>query len=1417
MAGMNDDHQITPGYLFETSWEVCNKVGGIYTVISTKAPSLVEEYHDNYITIGPDVWKETHENPEFQEDKFLHKAWRQIAEAEGLKIKIGRWNIPGQPLVILIDFTPSFSQKDKIFAWLWETYKLDSLSGGWDYMEPALFGYAAARVIESFYNYYISFQDKIVAQFHEWMTGVGILYLKNKVPQVGTVFTTHATVVGRSIAGNGLPLYRDMEIYNGDGMAIQFGVTSKQSLEKLAAQMADAFTTVSDITNVECKQFLGKEVDMLTPNGFDDSFVPARDIYYEKRAKAREKLFHVAEGLMNQPLPKDSILIINSGRYEFRNKGIDLFIDVMGRLNKQPELQHEIIAFLTIPAYQFGARPEVLDRMSKGDFTQPLSEEFLTHGLHEPENDPILQRIKRNELHNSPGDKVKIVFVPAYLNGNDGIFNLDYYDLLVGFDGSMFPSYYEPWGYTPLESLAFHIPTITTTLAGFGKWVKTLFPMITDSVTVIPRGDDNDEFVVEEMIKAVLSVSSKSEKEILKIRTKAYEVSRSALWKNLIFHYHDAYKFALGKSETRFDLYKGKQAHIQTAPIKEIIETQPDWKKVLVQQNLPENLFPLNRLANNLWWTWHSDGFDLFEMINRERWEELKHNPIPLIESLDLEELQALSRNEQFISNLNRVTERFDDYMSKSGSKPDKQVAYFSMEFGLHDTIKIFSGGLGLLAGDYLKQASDSNYNLVGVGLLYRYGYFQQQISISGDQIATYTPQKFTHLPLQPVRDENNNWVKVTFALPGRTMYAKIWRVDVGRVPLFLLDTDIEENIEADRMITHQLYGGDLENRLRQEILLGIGGIRMLVTLGIHPDIFHSNEGHSAFIGIERLKNIIQNDKLTFYQAIEVVRASTLFTTHTPVPAGHDRFTENLMRRYLSHYPENLNIKWEEFMNLGKMSQGSAEEFSMSILAAKLSQEVNAVSRIHCRVTREMFAELYPGYYAKELHIGYVTNGVHYPTWAARSWQELYKKHFPAGFEEDQSNAELWSNIHEVDDEVLWKIRIEQKKKLTDYLNNRMFNEMTRRNENPKLIFKMREASRNDALTIGFARRFATYKRAHLLFSNPDRLTRIINNTKMPVRFIFAGKAHPRDKAGQDLIKMIYEMSRTPEFLGKIFFVENYDIELAQYLVSGVDIWLNTPTRPLEASGTSGEKAVMNGVVNFSVLDGWWAEGYKPEAGWALKEETTYADSHFQDELDAETIYTILEEEIIPLFYDINSRKVPERWVSYIKNTIAEIAPHFTMKRQLDDYIRKYYDPLFERTGKMATRNFELARHMASWKRHVTREWDNIKVVSMNLPDSNQKPLILGESFHAQIVLDLAELAPEDIGIEILFGKKVNNEVKDPIFVREMALSGSDRNIATYTCDIPFNQAGVYDFTLRLFPKNPELPHRQDFSIVKWI
>ncbi|MCD4745768.1 MAG: alpha-glucan family phosphorylase [Bacteroidales bacterium] len=1415
---MTDTKIIKPDYIFETSWEICNKIGGIYTVISTKALSIVKEYSDNYILIGPDVWKETRENPDFIEDRSLYKSWKEKAENNGLHIRIGRWNIAGKPIVVLVDFTPYFSEKDKIFAYFWETYKLDSISGQWDYIEPALFGYAAGKVIESFYEFYLSAQDRIIAQFHEWMTGTGVLYLKANVPQIGCVFTTHATILGRSIAGNGLPLYSNLNFLNNDEKAKEFGIVSKYSLEKLSALESDIFTTVSQNTAIECKKFLNRDVDVITENGFEDSFVPIKKIFPKKRVSARKKLFEVAEALLNQKISKDSLLIINSGRYEFKNKGIDLFIDALGEINRQNKLKKNIIAFITIPAHQSGPDKNVFKRIDNCDYKNPLSDKYLTHVLYEKKSDRILNRIKKNDLKNLPDNKVKIIFVPAYLNGNDGIFNITYYDLLIGFDISVFPSYYEPWGYTPLESIAFHIPTITTSLAGFGKYVQSEYGQTNKGVIIINRNDDNDNEVVAQIVNDLIKYNNLTNEEIEAARKEAFDISRIALWENLIIKYKKAFSYALEKTEKRADLYKNKLAFSVLTGYKNGEINKPTWKKILVKPNIPKSLKALQKLSKNLWWTWNCDAIELFQMIDEKLWIKFNQNPIALLESLTYKQLQDIENNNEFIQKLQGVYTEFEQYMKKTSEKPSDIIAYFSMEYGLHDTIKIFSGGLGVLAGDYLKEASDSNINIIGIGLLYRYGYFQQSLSLFGDQLSSYTPQKFTHLPILPVRDKNNNWIKISIPFPGRTLFANVWRVDVGRIPLYLLDTDIEKNSLQDKTITHQLYGGNIENRLKQELLLGIGGIELLDAINIKPNIYHCNEGHSAFIGLERLRNLIQYEKLSFDQALEVIRSTTLFTTHTPVPAGHDSFSEDLLRTYIPHYANFLNLSWESLMNLGRFTDNKKDEnFSMSVLAAKLSQEINGVSQIHGKVTREMFSKLYNGYFPDELHISYVTNGVHYKTWTDKNWQQLHKNEFGDEFIQDQSNEKYWNKINNVQDKTIWNLRKKIKHNLVEFLKNRLTQDMTMRQENPKIIFKTIEAINENALIIGFARRFATYKRAHLLFSNPERLARIVNDKNKPVQLIFSGKAHPNDKAGQDLIKKIIEISKNPEFIGKIFFIENYNIEIAKKLISGCDIWLNTPTRPLEASGTSGEKAIMNGVINFSVLDGWWAEAYRKNAGWAIKEVRTYANQQFQDELDAETIYNLLEEEIIPLFYDIDNDDVPHKWISYIKNTFSDIAPHYTMKRMLDDYRQKYYSRLIKRSSDICSKDYEMARQIAAWKRKLVREWDNIEIISIDIPDSSKKPLMLGKNFKAEIKLNLNGLSENDIGIEILFGRKENDEVKKIIYLEELKITGIDNNIVKFNCDIPATKAGVYDYAFRIFPKAPFLPHRQDFNLIKWI
>ena len=1414
-----DTNLLKPDYIFETSWEVCNKVGGIHTVISTKALTLVNEYKSNYILIGPDVWRDTSDNPEFVEEPQLFKSWKNKAIEEGLHIRTGHWNIAGNPIAIIVEFQSFTPQKDSVFSKFWEYFKLDSLSGQWDYVEPALFGYAAGKVIESFVRYNLTIRDVVLSQWHEWMTGTGLLYLRMAMPQIASVFTTHATVMGRCIAGNRLPLYGAMSTYNADMKASEFNVTSKQSLEKLSARHANCFTTVSEITGKECTHFLYKDVDIVTPNGFEDSFVPQGDEYLKGRETARKRLIDVAKALFGQ-VSDNPMLIGISGRYEYKNKGIDIFVKSLGELKKKQALNREVIAFVFIPANHYGARKDLQSILNNPD-EKNTNGRILTHNLHDADYDPTLREIGNSGLNNQTDEKVKVIFVPCYLYGDDGIFNLTYYQLLIGLDLSVFPSYYEPWGYTPLESVAFHVPTVTTTLAGFGLWVKERGPAGNTAVRVIDRDDNNDADVISAIADTLLEFSQFDAKQEEAARNDAFEVSRVALWDNFIEYYRKAYDIALRDVQ---------EVVTQFTPSKEIVEDipqvdkyrsndAPKWKRMLVNKNIPEKLKALEELANNLWWCWNDDAGELFESIDKAAWKECGNNPVVFLEHIPYDKMVALVKNNSFMNNLNRVYQRFIEYMQEKENRKDPKIAYFSMEFGLHTSLKIYSGGLGILAGDYLKEASDMNVNMVAVGLLYRYGYFQQVISSQGEQMAFHDSQDFTKIPAIPIRDENGNWRTISIVFPGRTLHARIWKVQVGRVDLYLLDTDFEDNTEYDRSITHHLYGGGEENRFKQEILLGIGGIRALTAMGLFADVYHCNEGHAAFIGIERLHNYIHINNLTFAEALEIVRSSSLFTTHTPVPAGHDSFTEGTLRMYVSHYPAKLKITWKQFMGLGKINASDPNErFSMSYLAANLSQGINGVSRLHGKVSQDIFAPMWPGYIPEELEVGYVTNGVHVPTWTAKEWKQLYEKYFGADFFNNQLQMERWNKIYEVPDKEIWHVKSTQRQKMIEYMKERLHSPLVKRYQSPKYIVEVAERFNKNVLTIGFARRFATYKRAHLLFRNLDRLAQIINNAEMPVQFVFAGKAHPADKAGQDLIKMIVEISKRPEFMGKIVFLQNYDIELAQHLVAGVDVWLNTPTRPLEASGTSGEKAVMNGTLHFSVLDGWWAEGYTKDAGWMLPEEAAYDNDNAQDELDAETIYNLIENEIAPLYYFRDKEDIPSGWIRFVKNSIAKVASNFTTTRMLDDYMNRYYMPLYKRKMEMVKDDFEMAKTLSSWKKKVFRSWDSIEILSTKTPDVNKEQIMVGQEYRCEVAVDLNELSPDDIGVEFLVVEMISENGQMKLGAhKEFQLAGVSGRTAIYEVTLLPFKTGAFEFGIRIFAKNPNLPHRQDFNLVKWI
>ncbi len=1415
---MNNSRLKKPAYLFEVSWEVCNKVGGIHTVVSTKALNMVKEYGDSHILVGPDVWRYTEQNPEFIDDSKLFRSWRQKAIQEGLRIKVGRWNVMGKPIVILIDFSTFITQKDTIFASFWEKYKLDSLSGQWDYIEPALFGYASGKVIESFVRFHTSLRQQVVAQFHEWMTGAGLLYLKSALPQVGCVFTTHATVLGRCVAGNNLPLYGEMKNYVPEELARRFNVVSKQSLEKASAWNADCFTTVSDITAIECAHFLNKEVDLITPNGFENVFIPKEDEWFEKRVCAREKFLQIAQALLGRPVDENALIVGTSGRYEFRNKGIDVFIDAMGRLNGESVLDREVLAFILVPASHSDPNKELLHNLQQPNQATPAKNLYLTHYLTDEVNDAVMNRIKVMKLNNGENDKVKIFFVPSYLNGNDGVFNMPYYDLLIGMDLTIFPSYYEPWGYTPLESLAFKVPTITTSLAGFGLWVKEHYNINHPGIEVIQRGDSDSRNVAFEIADWVKSYLAGSVQQLNYARDNAKDVSKIALWDNLLEYYRNAYDIALERTEMRL---KDMQIPINNEVSyieKQLSVNNPSWVSVMIHRSIPDKLIALEELCQNLWWCWHDEARELFRMIDAEVWRACGHNPIILLDSISLSRYQELANDAEFVKKLNDVSAQFHEYMAMKNDMSGDGVAYFSMEYGLHSSLKIYSGGLGILAGDYLKEASDKGTKITAVGLLYRYGYFTQKLSANGEQEAEYEAQDFMKIAVTPVRDKDGNWMTVSLVFPGRNVYARIWRVDVGRIELYLLDTDFEENLPEDQSITHHLYGGDWENRLKQELVLGCGGIQALRKLGIQASIYHCNEGHAAFIGLERLKEYITDEHLSFAEAMEVVRASSLFTTHTPVPAGHDAFSENMLRTYISHYADRLKISWEQLLGLGKINVADQnEKFSMSLLAANLAQEVNGVSRLHGDVSKDIFKGMWPGYAPEELHISYVTNGVHYPTWTAPEWKKIEEKIFGEDFKMHHYDKKCFEEIYSVPDATIYEVRTKLRKQLIDYIKNKILVDPVKVPYfTPRQVIKIQETLRDDVLTIGFARRFATYKRAHLLFRNLDRLDEIVNNPTHPVQFIFAGKAHPADKAGQDLIKRIVEVSKLPQFIGKIVFLPNYDMDLAKRLVRGVDVWMNTPTRPLEASGTSGEKAAMNGVMHFSVLDGWWVEGYRADAGWMLPAKRTFENQGLQDELDSEMIYNIIDDDIAPLFYEKDQSGLSPQWICMIKNTIAKVASNFTTNRMLEDYERQYYIPMSERYHKMIANNYEMATKITEWKRKVSREWDNIELVGLTLPNRSKQVIALGKSYSGEVKLELGELNMHEVGVEMVVaeqehGRQVIRARRDFTPVEQ------EGSVALYRIEVTADSPGLLMLAIRIYPKNGLLPHRQDFALVKWL
>ncbi len=850
------------------------------------------------------------------------------------------------------------------------------------------------------------------------------------------------------------------------------------------------------------------------------------------------------------------------------------------------------------------------------------------------------------------------------------------------------------------------------------------------------------------------------------------------------------------------------------------------FNKITVNPQLPKRIEKLSEISNNLWWSWNTEFLRLFKKIDKDLWETCEKNPVKFLKQVSQERLEAVATNAEFLKEYDRLAKEFNDYVTSKNTwfankYPENKndlIAYFSAEYGLDQTIPIYSGGLGILSGDHLKSASDLGIPLVAVGLLYKNGYFHQKINGYGDQETEYNNIELSNLPINPVKDGNGEELKIYVKFENRKVYLKVWQINVGRIKLYLLDSDIDENSPEDRETTLRLYGGDQEMRIKQEIVLGMGGTNLLTqVLGLNPTVYHMNEGHSAFLILELIKNIIREKKVSFEVAKDIASSKTVFTTHTPVPAGNDIFPIALVEKYFKGFWPRLNLDREEFLKLGMKPCTELElGFNMGILALKIAGKKNGVSKLHGAVSRELFGDVWPEIAANESPITYVTNGIHTCSWLAPSLKELYNKYLIPYWQDNIFKDEVWENINNIPNQELWGIHQQRKQKLLEIVKENTTNRLRRSGYSYEEINDITSKLNPNALTIGFARRFATYKRATLIFKDLERITQILNNADRPVQLIFAGKAHPADKEGQDLIKRIHEISMMPQFKGKIFLLENYNIAMSRYLVSGVDVWLNNPRRPMEASGTSGQKASVNGVINFSVLDGWWAEGYNQENGWTIGTNAEFTSYEEQDIADSQSMYHTLEEKIIPTYYEKDENGISEKWMKIMKNSITSTGGKYSTSRMLVDYTNNLYMPLCNLTKKYYE-NVDNVAEFNLWKKNLYTNWKDIKITQKN--NLNNITMDAGNNIEVKCEVQLPNIDVDNITAQCYYGKILDNGIVENVSIIPMKLTSSDEEnkIYEYTTKIELKTGGNYGYTFRVMPKHEMLLDSENLNLVKWI
>jgi glycogen phosphorylase len=838
-----------------------------------------------------------------------------------------------------------------------------------------------------------------------------------------------------------------------------------------------------------------------------------------------------------------------------------------------------------------------------------------------------------------------------------------------------------------------------------------------------------------------------------------------------------------------------------------------------VSPKLPKVLEPLSELAQNLWWTWEPDARKLFRDLDVALWDKTNHNPIRMLQLSRQARLTELAEDEDYVRSMRAIFERFQGYMHRTDTYGKQRpgtprIAYFSAEFGFHESVPNYSGGLGILSGDHCKSASDLDLPFCAVTLLYRHGYFKQEINRDGWQEAVSLNQNFHHLPVREAAIDGEP-ITVTVKILDRTVGARVWELQIGRIRLYLLDSDIPQNSPEDRLITEQLYGGDLEMRIRQEILLGIGGVRVLDALKITPDVYHMNEGHSAFLSLERIRQLVTERGMKYYPALQVVASSNVFTTHTPVPAGNDAFSRDMIGRYLSSYAEALQISFDDLFGLGQPMVNHGDSFSMTILALRTSRHANAVSKLHREVSKGLWQDVWAGVPLAEVPIQSVTNGIHTKTWAAPEFHRMFEKYLGADWEEHLTDPDYWRRVVDIPDEVLWETHQLLKHRLIDFIRERVRRQRARIGESPEQLRKINNLLDPEVLTIGFARRFATYKRGSLLFSKKERLLRLIQNTQRPVQFVFAGKSHPKDEPGKRVIQEVYQLSREAGFENAVVFVEDYDTYIGRRLYQGVDVWLNNPLRPLEASGTSGMKLPPNGGLNFSVLDGWWCEGYNGKNGWPIAPEISGGTPEFQNEVDIESLFGILENQIIPLYYAKPDGRLPIAWLQLMRESIRSVTPVFNTHRMVKEYNEKLYEPAARARRVLSQSDFRAARELANWKHNIRVDWQQIRIDSVTTGD--RKELFVGDKLEVSARVFLGKVRPDQVSVQVYVGQTNDGKLEQ---LRMVDLTQVDAEPETgwfsFHGELAPSESGSYGFSVRVIPRHPHLVQPHELRLITW-